>query len=140
MSTQTEVHQQSLFSDPISRLYELQMALKIDKNMREEMEKAYPADLAQLIEAWRNVGKQVKEAKGKFKLDLFADEDYAKLVTRIESLKEEVADESQRLRVMIAAECEVSGQLDLTVDIKGTPVRLQTMNSVDIFLNGKALK
>lgn len=137
---QEEAIQPSLFESPIFRLTEITEQLREDKKMKKEMEENYPMDLEDLLVAFEGMKKQVKDRKDQFIRELHNDEEYKKLLLSCERLKEEKANLVQEFKVQVSKAHAKNGEIDFVVVVNGAPHRLQTNESVNVYLNGKELK
>lgn len=131
----------TVFQNLISELSEKLEALKEIKTLMRELEEDLPMETEDLMISFKDMRKQVKEAKEKHIKDLLnGNDDYADYRKRIQELKEEAANLKLKLFTEAAKLTREHGDLDQTVVVNGTPSRLQTQKEVQVYLNGKVIK
>lgn len=128
-------HQVSLFEDPLSKLYQIEDALKEEEKMIKEMEKDYPVEIEELLEQVKEVNDDLKERKEYFVNDLRNNnEDYQEASKRKAELK---IQRDELLAQVKDLAIKQEDELDLTIEVNGTIVRLQTQKEKKVYLDGK---
>lgn len=134
--------QNSLFTDPLSKLYEVQDALKEDRKMLREKQSDEPLELEELREVLKESKAQVAERRKEFLEKLMSDDvEYNEIRERIQDGKEQMAKLKAEVRLNALVKSKDEDQdLDFTVIVKGAPYRLQTQKDCKVYLNGKEIK
>jgi len=134
--------QNSLFTDPISKLYELQDALKEDRRMLREKQDDEPLELEELREVLKETKAQVNERRKEFLDHLMeTDTEYNEIRERIQEGKEAIAKQKAELKLNALVKSRDEKQdLNFTVIVKGAPYHVQTQNDTKVYLNGKEIK
>ena len=130
--------QQSLFNDPISKLYQAQDSYTEEDKMIKEMEKDYPIELEDKILALKDLQKEVKELKDEFLRQLQKDDAYAEAVTRRAELQLEIDDAIKNVKELANTE-SASGDFTLNLIVDGRAFYLATQKQNHVFLDGKEL-
>ncbi len=131
----------TVFQNLIEQLTAKIEELKEIKHLMKELEDDLPMETEDLVESFKNLKKQINEAKEKHIKDLLAEHiDYADYRKKVQELKEEAANLKLQLFTEAANMSREHGDLDQTVVINGTPSRLQTQKEVQVYLNGKVIK
>lgn len=130
--------QQSLFDDPVSKLYDAMDALKGEEVMLREMEKDYPQELQTLIDSKKDLEAQIKQEKDTFLTRLQKDDTYKLARTRKAELQIEVDDLKSKIKYEAINQSK-NGALDLLIIVQGTPVKLQTESAINVFIDGKEI-
>lgn len=132
------VTQQSLFDDPVSKLFDAMDALKGEEVMLREMEKDYPQELKALIDSKKDLEAQIKQEKEAFLTRLQEDNTYKLTRTRKSELQIEVDDLKSKIKYEAINQSK-NGTLDLVILIQGNPVKLQTESAINVFIDGKEI-
>ena len=130
--------QQSLFNDPVSKLYDAMDALKGEETMLREIEKDYPPALEAMIESKKELDAQIKEEKDAFLRRLQDDNTYKLARTRKAELQIEVDDLKSKIKYEAINQSK-NGTLDLVILVQGNPVKLQTESAINVFIDGKEI-
>jgi DNA repair exonuclease SbcCD ATPase subunit len=128
----------NLIQERVQTLETTKANLKEAKAALKEIESDVPMELEELMLALKDLKKQVKEKKAEHLSHLLdTNSEYGELREMIQQLKEDKA--NAQLSLFEAIDHH-DGDLDQTVVVDGSPVRLQTQREKKIYLNGKAVK
>lgn len=131
----------SAFQDALQSLVTKTEDLKAVKGSLRDLETDFPVELEELLLQLKDMKKQVKTAKDAFIKSLLEDNvEYAELREKVQTLKEDIAEAKVALFTAAANASREKGDLDETVVVEGSPMRLQTQREVSVYLNGRVLK
>ncbi len=132
---------QTLFQEAVKKLVEKQEGLKAAKKALKDIESDLPMELEDLELQVKELKKQVKERKDEFIRDLLEDNvEYGELRERVQELKEEIANAKLELFTAATNASRDKGDLDETLVVEGSPVRLQSQREMVLYLDGKLVK
>jgi len=134
--------QQSLFKEPLFKLYEAQDAIKALKGSIKEIEDDEPMELEDLRLAAKDLKRQIKDKQTEHLKNLAENNsEYNDLREQLQSHKEDLAHVKEEIYKNVRDEKARRGaEIDETVQVQGMPFHLQTQGNTDIFINGKLLK
>lgn len=131
----------TVFQNLIEKLTTKIEELKEIKHLMRELEDDLPMEMEDLVATFKDLKKQITEAKEKHVKDLLAEHiDYADYRKKVQELKEEAANLKLQLFTEAANMSREHGDLDQTVVINGIASRVQTQKEVQVYLNGKVIK
>lgn len=132
--------QQTLFEDDLQVIYDGTNAIKELKKLIREIEQDYPMELEDLILSLKDLQKQVKERKQEYMKRIMEEDDvYNEYREQLQVTQEDVAHAKLRLFKKVSEKASKK-DIDETIVVCGTPLRVQTQKGTRIYVNGEELK
>jgi chromosome segregation ATPase len=129
------------FQDAVQAISTKLEELKEQKKLIKEIEADVPMELEDLLMQLKDLKKQAKDRRDEFLKDILeSSAEYVEHRENVQALKEEIAQAKLALFTEAANLSRKHGDLDQTVMVQGSPVRVQTQREVMVFMDGKEIK